>query len=460
MMRQKLICVAVVLGGICGANAHAQRVFRNSRPVGGGTSRFGTGTYNVGQGTRWGRPAQNGVPSGSTRSDWTLRPPTYNNSRSVTPMYDAWPGRSTYRVTPPPTSYGGPVGRRSYSRYYGRANYGYYNTQPYGPGYPGVIYTTPVLPAYGNPGFGYGGVIAPPIVLPYGGLMGALIPSISNVPFDYGLPTANGMSPAPILPPAVLDSSPVELPGESPSKVIPSDVTPVVGEFAAPFIDRNIVTDAVDRVQSLRYQSSGDQKFRQQDYPAAVALYQQAVKVAPLRRGAWFRLTWSQLANGEFEEAAINLKHALALGGDAAESWISVRDLYGTNHLRASGLHSDNLWDWLQERPNSTDRLMLVAAFQQLRGYNGMANELFQEAKGRGLERVSADGFSKLAKDLLKLSLTAARPTTKPTVNDNDAIVSPLFPADQPGQPQPLGPKEKRPETPGAEPKSLLTIPK
>ena len=452
--------------------AWGQKVFSNSRPVGGNIS--SGGSFRTGTGTRWGRPANNGISVPSRSPDWTLRP-TYGNSRSVTSQYDALPGRSTYRVTPPPVSYGRPLGRRSYSRYYGPVEYG--PRYPYF-GYPGVIYTTPVFPGYGYGNIGFSGVITPPLVIPYGGITGSFVPALSS--YSAVDVTSVVTSPPPIfeppaIPPAV--SVTVDPPADAiVSQKIPADRTPITGEFAAAVLDRGVVTAAADRVQSLRYQSSGDQKFRQQDYAAAAVLYEQSTKQAPLRQAAWMRLAWAQMADGQFDAAASSLKTALTLKVDVPRAWISGPDLYGPNYGRESAAHSDRLWDWLQQRPNSTDRQVLVAGFQLLRGYNGMANELFQEAKGHGLELGIAAAFERLSQELLERSFApqppaaAARPAadigggnkeSAARGKEDGGIVSPLFPAtDGLGSPQELSPDEQADIPAAGNSRTLLTVPR
>lgn len=426
------VCALACLAALPATPAFGQKVFSNSRPVGG--VRGGTGSFRYSTGSRWGTPRYNGVAVPSRSPDWTLGP-TYSNSRSVTPRYDAAPGRSTYRITSPSIGYGLPLGRRSYSGYYRSVDYGINTGFGYGYpllGYPGIIYTTPVYPGYGYGNIGFNGVITPPLVIPYGGLTGSFLPSISTLSVGGTAPVVTAppplfSAPGPADAAATLPAQPESI-EQVTSQKIPADRTPVADEFSPRVLDRGVVTDPADRVQSLRYQSSGDQKFRQQDYASAIALYEQSQKLAPLRQAAWYRLAWAQLADSQFDTAAISLKTAFSLKIDP-NAWIPGRDLYGPAYGRATASHSDQLWDWLQARPNSTDRQLLVAAFQLLRGYNGMANELFQEAKGHGLDVGTAAAFERLSGELLQRSF--APPAATPPAEDG-GIVSPLFPADGP----------------------------
>lgn len=434
-----LACAACALSVLTVTPVYGQKVFSNSRPVGG--VRGGTGSFRYSTGSRWGTPRYNGVAVPSRSPDWTLGP-TYSNSRSVTPRYDAAPRRSTfgstfgstYRITSPSIGYGLPLGRRSYSGYYRSVDYGINHGIGYGYpflGYPGIIYTTPVFPGYGYGNVGFNGVITPPLVIPYGGLTGSFLPSVSTLSVGGVAPVVTAPPPLFSAPaPADVAAAPAasEPVDSVASQKIPADRTPIADEFAARALDRGVVTDPADRVQSLRYQSSGDQKFRQQDYAGAIALYEQSQKQSPLRQSAWIRLTWAQLANSQFDEATISLKTAFSLKVDP-NAWILGRDLYGPAYGRETAAHSDQLWDWLQARPNSTDRQLLVAAFQLLRGYNGMANELFQEAKGHGLDVGTAAAFERLSADLLQRNFAPVAQQPDP---QDEGIVSPLFPADGP----------------------------
>ncbi len=65
-----------------------------------------------------------------------------------------------------------------------------------------------------------------------------------------------------------------------------------------------------EKIQSLRYQASGDDAFRKGEYASADVFYHAAIEAAPTRRAPWLRLSIVQVAEGDFAEAAASLKAA------------------------------------------------------------------------------------------------------------------------------------------------------
>ena len=172
------------------------------------------------------------------------------------------------------------------------------------------------------------------------------------------------------------------------SQPLQSDETPILNEFGDDYkaIPEQQIS-AVDRIKSLRYQTSGDQAFRQHDYESAEALYRAASDTAVVRRAPWLRLAWAQVALRKNSEALASLKTALHLRDDPTSSWVDGKDLFGVGFETNMVKLNEDLWKWLQAKPNSTDRLLLVAAFQQLRGYAGISQELTDAASRNGLDR-------------------------------------------------------------------------
>lgn len=417
MNRHSTLCLFVAVLFLCLLPpAFGQRVFNNSRagnPFSGRT----TGTFSISSGSRWRAPSARGYQSpGNTSSSppWTLRP-TYNTSRSAASRYDAslnGRGRSSYSVRVPSTYSYSPPRSRSYSTYRGPVQYrsglGHYHVQTYGnPGLINNFYAPGYPTGFGYPG--YTGILAPPIVVPILGNTSGFLPP--SMPFQQQvLPpspvTSNMIAPQPVLPP--------EQNGEVLSQKIPVDETPVVNEFGRAAIVTETDVSAADRIRSLRYQTSGDSAFRKQDFASAEVFYKTAGKTAPVRRAPWLRLAWSQVAQQRYSNAVESLKKALALKDDPTNSWIDGEDLYGRQSAVLSSTHNDRLWEWLQQRPNSTDRLLLAASFQQLRGYSGIANELLLTATSTGLDKSLVDAFREVADDQLQQDIDAA---AKPLTN-------------------------------------------
>lgn len=385
----RMTLMAALLVAVCCDAAVAQRVFNSSR---GRTT--GTSNFNTGAGSRWGSPATSGFGSSSNRPnsspEWNLRP-TYNSSRSVTPRYDASSfarGRSLSYSSAPRSS-------RSYSVNPGQVHYYHGLNHAHLHPYDQARFINGLPLQYSHGGVFIGGglfnpptIIAPPIVLPFGGVNSSFLPPVNQlapVPSTVQMPfVQNQQLPQPV--PQFIPQPANNAGGQMFSQKIPADESPIVSEFGEPAVDTQMAVAAADRIRSLRYQTSGDSAFRKQDYSSAVVFYKTAAETAPSRRAPWIRLAWANVALQQYDDAVAGLKSALTVNEDPINSWIAGDDLYGNNFSTDGNRHSDQIWEWLQQRPNSTDRLMLVAGFQQMRGYSGIAGELLEAAAATGLE--------------------------------------------------------------------------
>ncbi len=217
-----------------------------------------------------------------------------------------------------------------------------------------------------------------------------------------GFPNIAPPSPGQYLPPAPLPStaSPNAIPpsqlDNSLSEVLPADQQPLINEFSTEQIPSTEVA-AVDRIRSLRYQTTGDNSFVRADYADAAAFYETAAETAPMRQAPWLRLTWANITQRHFADAAKNLKKALLLKDDPTKAWVTGRELYGKHFDLNSVEHDEELWRWLEQRPNSTDRLLLTAAFQKLRGRNSVAKELQDTAIRLGLDQSLVDAMTRMS---------------------------------------------------------------
>ncbi|MEZ6059734.1 MAG: hypothetical protein R3C19_05175 [Planctomycetaceae bacterium] len=293
--------------------------------------------------------------------------------------------------------------------YYGGGYYGngFYGNGYYGGGFfptfnsvtvhsarYGTSFTAPLLfpftPYYGigygynnyglGPGYGYGYQNTATFVNP--NVVVATLPA-PNVPVF--VPDGNADLVQPAAKPPILN-----LPNPFAERV------PLVDEFPVAALPGNGRGEgnAVDGIQSLRMQSAGDDAFRHGDYVSADAAYRSAIQLTPFRRAPWMRLTWALVAQQRLGDAAASLKHALLLPEDPTRAWIHGDELYGDNAQNIINSHSDVIWNWLNERPGSSDRLLLLAAFQHLRGYSGIAEELQKTARAVGLQRKFEDALS------------------------------------------------------------------
>jgi len=313
--------------------------------------------------------AQYSVPQVDAPSGMTVR------------TYSSAPRRTHYSV-PPVYSYRVPSvysdGRHHYDSNYSGIHQatppvGNSSHSPYVHGQAGI---ESGLPIQYPPGVAseHSGVVPPVVVSPYGCPPNMVSP---------------GSAPHTRLPslPAPYPAGPTDSEyGMSVAPVRTVDQRPVVDEFAVGGVsEQHVGAEAVSIIQSLRSQISGDMSFRQQEYASAEKFYSAATETAPSRRAAWLRLAWAQLAQQRFSDAVVSLKTALHPGDDATMSWISGGLLYGDGIHTVAAVQNHFLWKWLQERPNSTDRLLLTAAFQQLLGNTGVAREMLVVSSQHGL---------------------------------------------------------------------------
>jgi hypothetical protein len=392
------LCIALPLIATNDHSANAQRVFSNSRAAASANpprQSTATGGFSLGRtsGTRWGIPGQ---PSSS---DWTLHPPNSNSRTSSTYQNHSSHHHGSTHYTVPPSiihyspynypqqygNYGGPV-------IYGAPGYGYNNYGGLSP-YDRVRLQNGLPLCHSNGYQSYVGIVTPPIVIPFGGSGNTY--SLAPAPF----PQPNVQAAVPSLPHNSLPAVP-EVVGQTYSKKIVADERPLINEFQAqPPIGDGAQVGTVERIRSLRYQTSGDSEFRQQKFAAAVTLYEASAKTAPQRRAPWIRKAWAEVSLQQFDEAARSLKMAMLLPDDPTNSWIPGEQLYGNKFATDAALQNESLWQWLQQRPNSTDRLLLVAGFQQLQGYTGTARELINEALQKGMQQGIVDAFQQIIND-------------------------------------------------------------
>ena len=353
------------------------------------------------------------------------------------PIYSSR-GRSTYSTS----RYGvygvlsGSI--RSYSTFPGRTQY---SVNAISGLLPHSHIVQPQVHVYGGPlaaplGYGntYPTIIAPPIVIPYGGAMTA--PNSNTVyptpGFQPGAIQTFPATPTPVSPP-IAPVQPVPVPkqdgGELLSQTIPVDEGLINNEFpASPVIPPKVV--AADKIRSLRYQTTGDSSFRSSDYATAEVFYRSATKTAQDRRASWVRLAWAQVSQERFPEAVVSLKKALSLTGEASD-WISGDELYGRQLTSNAVLQNEQLWKWLEQRPKSTDRLLLASAFQKMAGRTSTAYELFAEAKKLGLSLTLSNAYQQLSQpdeESAENVLVPVPPVERLEKVDGDA--KPLPPAD------------------------------
>lgn len=158
---------------------------------------------------------------------------------------------------------------------------------------------------------------------------------------------------------------------------------PTPEEFPAANAAQRQVT-AAERIDSLRLISQGDDAFRRADYATAATSYHSALRLTPDQPAVWLREVHLNIAQGRYERAAACLKTSLTLAGAAQSVRLTASSIYGSDDAPELQKSSQRLWQWLTERPESADRLLLMAAFELLQSHDTVSSELITQAEQQG----------------------------------------------------------------------------
>ncbi len=199
-------------------------------------------------------------------------------------------------------------------------------------------------------------------------------------PNGFNMNKAGDLAVPPPPEPAALPLIPNE-----PQLPVQPDGAPVLNEFHAVPRDQR-TSSLTEKIQSLRYQSSGDDAFHKSDYATSDVFYSTAIKTAPDRRAPYLRMAMVRIALRDFPNAAGYLKTGLDMENDPSRPWFTVEELYGEKVAERTRTHGGPLWNWLAERPLSADRLLLAGTFQKLRGYSDIADQMLAMASHEGPE--------------------------------------------------------------------------
>ena len=163
-----------------------------------------------------------------------------------------------------------------------------------------------------------------------------------------------------------------------------TDPTPIANEFEAAPLPHN-ENHPANQIDSIRFQARGDAAANKGDFTTAQVYYQMAIKRAPSRIGPWIRQAWTDVAQDDFSGAVAHLKRALSLDSDSSSAWITSDQLASTTHTSLSSPEYRPLWKWLEERPASSDRLLLTGAYLTFHKQHDAADEVFAMASQYGL---------------------------------------------------------------------------
>jgi hypothetical protein len=133
------------------------------------------------------------------------------------------------------------------------------------------------------------------------------------------------------------------------------------------------------RLKSIDYQNKGDQRLLEQKWPEAKALYTSAVKAAPDRSEAHFRLAIGYVAIHRFESAITEFKLALLLEPSIAKNTKKFDVIFGPDGKIAVNSMISKLGDWVGDDIRNSDRLFLLGVILFL-NRDPRADDAFQAA--------------------------------------------------------------------------------
>lgn len=148
-----------------------------------------------------------------------------------------------------------------------------------------------------------------------------------------------------------------------------------------------------------RYVDFGDRYFRDQRYHTALLRYKKASKQSPDLAAAYFRQAWALVGLSKYDAAGRAIRKGLELQPDWPASGFRLAKLYGDNNGQKQA-HIDALAARVQERPNDSEALFVMATFLHFDGQGDQSREVFDQAaqiSGRNAPHLAA--FMKDADD-------------------------------------------------------------
>ena len=282
--------------------------------------------------------------------------------------------------------------------FYNNSLYGWGNNSWPGFGMPYDPWCQSAFPYYGGVNPYFAGSILAPTIISLNISMRPMVPSTATYTLtdprilDLVAPAPKAF---PLIPPVPAAAVPVV--PDVPPLANAADGVPMLNEFDAVPRSEKISTLA-EKIHSLRYQSTGDDAFRREDYATAEVFYKSAIEMAPDRRAPYLRMAFVQIALADFANAVGQLKTGLMMPGDATRAWVTAEELYGQRVAERARSHGGKLWNWLAERPLSSDRLLLAGTFQTLRGFDGTAWELLEMSSHEGPEAAYVSALLEIAR--------------------------------------------------------------
>jgi tetratricopeptide (TPR) repeat protein len=136
---------------------------------------------------------------------------------------------------------------------------------------------------------------------------------------------------------------------------------------------------AAARMKSVEQQTRGDRFMREQKWSDAKAAFTNAVKSAPDRAGAHYRLALSNVAIKRYDAAISEFKLALILDPALPTTATKLDAICGPDGNIAVSAMISRLGEWVGEDLRSSDRLFLLGVVLFL-NRDARANDAFQAA--------------------------------------------------------------------------------
>ena len=266
---------------------------------------------------------------------------------------------------------------------HGLPYYGYYGYNPYGYGYSGFGIRGPgySFRSYTGPS-NLGPLINPPVLSPlvygygptYGYGLGNYGYGLGR--YGYGGYGAYNYGPSFGYGSAWLPPNPVNnqwmqqrynnewtrLRAELGERVARNLTDPTAATTAVP-----VPSTPEEQIKSLRYQSQGDQAFREQNWRRAFERYRMATKVAPDDGVAWMKQGYALVALGRYPEAVTAFKRAFQVDPLLASTGPPPAEMYGDQTI-AWTTHLGRLTDWVEEDIRDSERVLLLGTLLFLAG--------------------------------------------------------------------------------------------
>lgn len=133
-------------------------------------------------------------------------------------------------------------------------------------------------------------------------------------------------------------------------------------------------------LKSLRAQSNGDFLFQKQDYHGAYQRYHQAVRAAPDRAEANFRLAFTLTALSRFDSAVAYFKRGMRQDPKWPVTGASLGRIFGRQNELAKTAVLGKVTRWVKEDIRDPDRLFLLGVLLHFDNHTDKSTVLFEAA--------------------------------------------------------------------------------